>query len=64
MFLTSHAIQAGHEILTDKGKLGTLRLPFTPKTWHIKDGKWEGEVPPLLPAGCNDPEKSVRVADL
>lgn len=49
----------GHDWVTDKGKLGLLRLPFTPRTWHIKKREWDGEAPPLLPPGCDDPEKSV-----
>jgi len=49
----------GNECITDKGLLGQLKLPFTPQTFHIRECKWVGEVPPMYPPGNQDPEKAV-----
>jgi hypothetical protein len=51
----------GHEWATDKGKLGTLKLPFTPPTWHIRDNKWVGgdRPPRLTPSSQGNAANSV-----
>jgi hypothetical protein len=44
----------GNECITDKGALANLKLPFTPKTYHIKECKWVGEKPPKYPPGATE----------
>lgn len=49
----------GNECITDKGLLAELNLKFTPKTYHVKNCEWVGEVPPRLPPGVTDEQEGV-----